>query len=66
MIRTDGAWQAVVASLARYGYPPLVRERIDPLRVLPWGDQYAPQRLRDRVHPPASPELPPTAAPLPN
>lgn len=66
MIRTDGAWQQVVTSLARYGYPPLVRERIDPLRVLPWDDQYAPQRLQDRAKPSASPVPAPTAIPLPN
>lgn len=65
MIRTDGPWQQVVPSLARYGYPALVRERIDPLRVLPWADQYAPKRLQDRAN--ASPEPSATAQPaLPN
>lgn len=66
IIRTDGAWQQVVPRLARYGYPSLVRERIDPLRVLPWDDQYAPQRLQDRANPPGSPAPSPTASPLPN
>jgi murein DD-endopeptidase MepM/ murein hydrolase activator NlpD len=61
MIRMDGEWQQVVPHLARFGYPLLVRERIDPLKVLPWGDQYAPQRLRDRVNPPS-----PSASPAPS
>ena len=55
MIRMDAGWQEVVPGLARYGYPPLVRERINPLRVLPWDDQFAPKRLQDRANPPASP-----------
>lgn len=50
LIRMDAGWQEVLPRLAQYGYPPLVRERIDPLKVLPWGDQYAPQRLQDRVN----------------
>jgi len=54
MIRMDGDWQQVVPSLARFGYPALVRPRIDPLDVLPWGDQYAPKRLRNRVNPPSA------------
>ena len=49
-------------SLARFGYPPFVRERVNPLRVLPWGDPFAPQRLQDRVNGTPSP-LPPTATP---
>ena len=61
MIRMDGAWQQVVERLWQYGYPELVRERINPLDVLPWGDQYAPQRLQDKVNPPtASPETVPS------
>jgi murein DD-endopeptidase MepM/ murein hydrolase activator NlpD len=55
MIRMDGAWQAVVPGLARYGYPPYVRERVDALKVLPWGDEFAPQRLRDRIYGTPSP-----------
>ena len=62
MIRADGPWQQVVTSLARFGYPPLVRERIDPLRVLPWDDEFAPLRLQNRANPSAAP----TATPLPN
>jgi len=50
LIRMDGGWQDVVPRLARFGYPLQVRERVDPLRVLPWGDQYAPQRLQDRAN----------------
>lgn len=60
MIRADGGWQQVVPRLAQFGYPPLVRERIDPLDVLPWGDEYAPQRLQDKVNPPTSPSPAPT------
>ena len=69
LIRMDGAWQEVLPRLGQYGYPPLVRERIDPLRVLPWGDQYAPQRLQDRVNgtptpgPTSSPDNSPTPTP---
>lgn len=50
LIRMDAGWQEVLPRLTQYGYPPLVREQIDPLKVLPWGDQYAPQRLQDRVN----------------
>ncbi|HWH24150.1 MAG TPA: M23 family metallopeptidase [Candidatus Limnocylindria bacterium] len=57
LIRMDGEWQTVVPELVeRYGYPPYVRERVDPLRVLPRDDQYAPERLR-----PATPAPTPTA-----
>ncbi len=67
LIRMDGAWQDVVPRLARFGYPLLVRERIDPLKVLPWGDEFAPQRLRDKVYGTPSPSPSPTAPPeLPN
>ncbi len=62
MIRMDGPWQQVVPGLARFGYPPFVRERVDALKVLPWGDPFAPQRLQDRVNGTPSP-LPPTATP---
>jgi len=66
MIRMDGPWQEVVARLQPYGYPPLVRERVNPLDVLPWGDEYAPQRLQDKVNPPsAGPESPTPAEPTP-
>ncbi len=60
MIRMDGVWYATVPRLAKFGYPPLVRERIDPLKVLPWGDQYAPQKLKDRIYgtPSPGPESP--------
>ena len=64
MIRMDGQWLATVPRLAQFGYPPLVRERIDPLKVLPWGDQYAPQKLKDRIYGTPSPS-PATPAPSP-
>jgi len=51
LIRMDGPWQPVVPRLLPFGYPPLVRERIDPLDVLPWADPDAPQpsHLRRRL-----------------
>jgi murein DD-endopeptidase MepM/ murein hydrolase activator NlpD len=61
LVRMDAGWQEVVPRLSRFGYPPLVRERIDPLEVLPWGDQYAPQRLQDRAN--ATPTPAPSATP---
>ncbi len=64
LIRMDGEWQEVLPRLSRYGYPPLVRPRIDPLKVLPWGDQYAPQRLQDRVNGTPTPGL--TSSPSPS
>jgi murein DD-endopeptidase MepM/ murein hydrolase activator NlpD len=67
MIRTDGGWQEVVASLARYGYPSVVRERINPLLVLPWDDEFAPRHLQERANPSASPSATPTnSSALPN
>jgi murein DD-endopeptidase MepM/ murein hydrolase activator NlpD len=68
MIRMDGAWQEVVPGLARYGYPPYVRERVDALKVLPWGDDFAPQRLRDRIYgtPSPSPSVNPSGTPEPS
>jgi murein DD-endopeptidase MepM/ murein hydrolase activator NlpD len=61
LIRMDAGWQEVLPRLAQYGYPPQVRERIDPLKVLPWGDQYAPQRLQNRVN--GTPTLTATSIP---
>jgi murein DD-endopeptidase MepM/ murein hydrolase activator NlpD len=55
MIRMDGGWQEVVPRLARFGYPPYVRERIDPLDVLPWGDEFAPEKLRNKIYGTPSP-----------
>ena len=49
LIRMDGEWQEVVPQLLQFGYPPFVRERINPLKVLPWADPDAPAKLRDRV-----------------
>ncbi len=53
IIRMDGGWQPVVSRLLQFGYPPLVRERVNPLDILPWGDPDAPQRLQDKVNPPS-------------
>ena len=58
LIRMDGGWQPVVTRLLQYGYPPLVRERVNPLDVLPWGDPNAPQRLQDKVNPPSPTPIP--------
>jgi murein DD-endopeptidase MepM/ murein hydrolase activator NlpD len=55
LIRMDGPWQSLVPRLAEFGYPLPVRERINALRVLPWGDPFAPQRLQDRVNGTPSP-----------
>ncbi|HUR16308.1 MAG TPA: M23 family metallopeptidase [Candidatus Limnocylindrales bacterium] len=49
LIRMDGEWQQVLPRLTRFGYPPLVRERVDPLDVLDWTDEFAPEKLRNRV-----------------
>ena len=69
LIRMDGPWQPVVARLLPFGYPPLVRERINPLDVLPWGDPDAPQVLQDKVNQPSpTPEqsTEPTTGPSPS
>ncbi len=67
LIRMDGPWQDLVPRLERFGYPLKVRERVDPLKVLPWGDEFAPQKLRDRVSGTPSPSTSPAAPPeLPN
>jgi murein DD-endopeptidase MepM/ murein hydrolase activator NlpD len=64
LIRMDGPWQEVVPQLHQYGYPELVRERVDPLRVLPWDDPHAPERLRERVSPVSpSPQASPSVEP---
>ena len=49
LIRMDGEWQEVVPQLLQFGYPPFVRERVNPLKVLPWADPDAPTKLRERV-----------------
>jgi murein DD-endopeptidase MepM/ murein hydrolase activator NlpD len=75
LIRMDGEWQQVLPQLAQFGYPPFVRERVNPLDVLPWDDEFAPQKLREKVlgtptpapssgpstTPPASPSTPPAS-----
>lgn len=55
LIRMDGGWQGVVERLWQYGYPQHVRERVDPLKVLPWGDEFAPERLREHIYGTPSP-----------
>ena len=54
LIRMDGEWQQVVPRLYEFGYPEYVRERINPIHVIPWHDEYTPDRLRDRPSPGAS------------
>ncbi len=70
LIRMDGTWQPVVPRLLQYDYPAYVRERVNPLDVLPWADPYAPLKLREKVGavPSPSPTLmpSPTATPLPS
>jgi murein DD-endopeptidase MepM/ murein hydrolase activator NlpD len=61
LIRMDGPWQPVVPNLLRFGYPSLVRERVNPIRILPWDDEFAPAALRQRVTPSTSPS--PTTGP---
>jgi murein DD-endopeptidase MepM/ murein hydrolase activator NlpD len=56
LIRMDGQWQQVVPRLYQFGYPEFVRQRVNPVQVIPWDDEYAPDRLRDRPSPSASPE----------
>ena len=51
LIRMDGPWQQVVPRLYKFGYPEFVRERVNPVHVIPWDDEYAPDRLRDRPSP---------------
>ncbi|MEA2677006.1 MAG: hypothetical protein QOJ81_1147 [Chloroflexota bacterium] len=71
LIRMDGEWQGIIPRLWKYGYPEQIREHVDPMDVLPWGDEWAPLRLYNQVHPPtptptpASP-APPTVSPSPN
>jgi murein DD-endopeptidase MepM/ murein hydrolase activator NlpD len=65
LIRMDGPWEVVVPQLHPYGYPAFVRQRVDPLLVLPHGDEHAPARLRNKFATP-SPEASPaeqTASP---
>jgi murein DD-endopeptidase MepM/ murein hydrolase activator NlpD len=66
LIRMDGPWQSLVPRLEQFGYPLLVRERINPLKVLPHSDQYAPQVLQDKASAsPATPGAPTSATPSP-
>lgn len=64
LIRMDGAWQAVAPEHVGL-YPPLVRERVDPLLVFPLRHPDAPARIRDKFGPsdPGLPFDPPAAGP---
>lgn len=57
LIRMDGPWQAV-APVYLSLYPPFVRERIDPLLVLPLRDPDAPAKIRAQYGQPDEPGLP--------
>ena len=57
LIRMDGAWQPVNPSLLNL-YPPLVRERIDPLLVLPLRDPDAATKFLRQFPQPGQPGLP--------
>jgi murein DD-endopeptidase MepM/ murein hydrolase activator NlpD len=49
LVRMDGAWTSVEPSfVAKMGYPPFIRERVDPLLVFPLADAHAPDRLQRR------------------
>lgn len=53
IIRMDGPWQQVEPSLVENpGYPALVRERVDPLLVLPIPHEHAPRRFLPKPLPP--------------
>lgn len=62
LIRMDGGWQQVLPRLWQYGYPEKIREHVNPLEVLPWGDEWAPLRLYCQVEFCASPSPSPTPA----
>lgn len=66
LIRMDGPWQQVVSRVRPFGYPPLVRERVNPLLVLPWDDEFAPQALQDRINPPSPEPSAPLTSPGPS
>jgi murein DD-endopeptidase MepM/ murein hydrolase activator NlpD len=64
LIRMDGPWQAVAPEHVGL-YPPLVRERVDPLLVFPLRHPDAPARIREKFGPfdPGLPFDPPAAGP---
>jgi murein DD-endopeptidase MepM/ murein hydrolase activator NlpD len=69
LIRMDGVWLDVVPRLVQESnYPPRVRERVDPLRVLPWGDRYAPASLQKKYckQHQCEPEVSPSPAATPD
>jgi murein DD-endopeptidase MepM/ murein hydrolase activator NlpD len=69
LIRMDGEWQTVLPRLWKFGYPERIREHVNPIDVLPWGDEWAPLRLYNQIYPPSPTPIPtmspPTATPSP-
>ena len=68
LIRMDGTWQGIVPYLWKFGYPEKIREHVNPIDVLPWGDQWAPLRLYNQIYPPSpkpSPTPEPSGSPTP-
>jgi murein DD-endopeptidase MepM/ murein hydrolase activator NlpD len=64
LIRMDGPWMAVARERVREDrYPPFVRERVDPLRVLSLRDKDAPRRIPGIDPPKDAPRLTVSAAP---
>lgn len=61
LIRMDGPWQPVVTSLHPYGYPPFVRQRVNPMLVLPHDHPDAPARLREKFESPSPDPSPPAS-----
>jgi murein DD-endopeptidase MepM/ murein hydrolase activator NlpD len=66
LIRMDGAWQGIIPRLWQYGYPEKIREHVNPIDVLPWGDQWAPLRLYNQIYPPSPTPTPGPATPTPS
>lgn len=53
LIRMDGVWQDIIPRLWKYGYPERIREHVNPIDVLPWGNEWAPLRLYNQIYPPS-------------
>lgn len=65
LIRMDGEWQTVLPRLWKFGYPERIREHVNPIDVLPWGDEWAPLRLYNQIHPPSPTPTPGPPTPTP-
>jgi murein DD-endopeptidase MepM/ murein hydrolase activator NlpD len=64
LIRMDGPWMAVAKERVREDrYPPYVRERVDPLRVLKMKDRGSPRRVPGIIRPKVPPRQVGSAAP---